>query len=443
MTALAAALGAERAILGAALVDPAIAEQAVALLAPSDFEDARHRVIAAAMGRLCDCRTSIDAVTVRGELERSGQLGAAGGVQYIAGLMDGLPRVSSIEAWARSVREQSRLRALRSELDRLRDRLEEGDATPDEILAELDRLAVPGSLGGGILDRDEVGRRTWELVDAEIGGRAIGIGTGLSSLDSRLRFRGWRPGQLVYVGARTSRGKSALLVQFAEAAAAASHRALVFSLEMTPEEVGARRLIAEAGVGLRSLYAWSQAERDRTIEKLTKVAHILKRPFDFASPSVRTLGAIRAECIRAKAQGGLGLVVVDYLGLVRQHANRDDRSLYERTTAVSQGLKLLAIDLEVPVLAAVQLNREATGGRDRRERAPRPTLATFRDSGAIEQDCDIALLIHQDQTSDVIQDGPVELLVAKQRNGWTGTIKLRWNGTCARFEEPQLEDHES
>ena len=156
------------------------------------------------------------------------------------------------------------------------------------------------------------------------------------------------------------------------------------------------------------------------------VTQILERPLDFAHPAIRTLAGIRAECRRAKRRG-LDVVVVDYLGLVRDQGRRE-ASIYERTSQVSQGLKALAMELEVPVLCAVQLNREPAGGG-------RPSLAHFRDSGAVEQDCDVALLIHQGESTDAIRMGWVDLILAKQRNGWTGDVRLWWNATCARFED--------
>lgn len=428
--------GMERTVLGAALADPAVVEQVTASLAPGDFSSTQHCTIFAAILRLQGAGSAVDIMTLKAELEREDALEAVGGAEYVAGLVDGMPRVTSIESWARLLREHSRLRALRRGLDQLCERLEEPDANADEVLADVERLGVPDALGGGILDRREVAKRTWRLIDDEVSGRATGISTGLSSLDSRLRFGGFRGGQLVYVGARTSRGKSALLLAFADAAAEAGHRALMFSLEMTPEENGVRRLLQETGVGMRSVCSWRKDERERALDQLSSAAHVLQRPLDFASPTVRTLAGIRAECQRAKAQGALGLVVVDYLGLVRYGSARNGRSLYERTTAISQGLKALAMDLEVPVLCAVQLNREPAGQGPRRL----PTLAHFRDSGAIEQDCDVALLIHQASSSGAIEDGSVELLIAKQRNGWTGKVGFHWNGTCARFEEAGAEE---
>jgi replicative DNA helicase len=424
---------AERAVLAAAMIEPSCAAQAVGLLVPADFADDRHRPIFAAVLQLRDAGQAVDPVTVAGELERAGRLKAAGGPEYLGALLDGMPHIRGIDSWARTLRERSRVRSLRAALVKVQGTLDDADASADEALAELQRIAVPGSLSGGILDRRDVAKATWRLIDDEVSGRVTGIGTGLPSLDRRLRFGGWRPGQLIYVGARTSRGKSALLLGMAEAAAAAGHRALFFSLEMTPEELGVRRLVAEAGIGLRAVFAWGEAERARALARLSHATTILERPLDFADPRVRTIAGIRAECARAQAQGGLALVIVDYLGLIRADARRDDRSLYERTTEASQALKSLAMDLGVAVLSAVQLNREPAAHP--KGRPQRPTLAHFRDSGAIEQDCDVALLIHQADSFGAIRDGDVELLIEKQRNGATSALPLRWNGTCARFEE--------
>lgn len=434
MTARHADPEAERAVLGGALLATDALEQARALLAPQDFADARHRVLFRALLRLRDAGVTADLVTLRAELERSDELEAGGGRPYLGKLVDGLPRLASIESWAQIVREHARVRALRAQLERLRARLDDGEDA-DAVLAGLERVAVPGALAGGILDRRAVAKATWELIDSEVTGRLGGISTGLRALDDRLRFGGWRPGQLVYVGARTSRGKSALLVTgFAEAAAAAGHRVVVMSREMTPEDCQVRRLVAAARVSTRAMFAWGPAERERAIERLAGASAILERPLDFTAPGVRTLAALRAECVRAQAQGGLGVVVVDYLGLVEAPPDSaKSSSLYERTTVTSQGLKALAMDLGVPVLAAVQLNREPSASKGRFRETPRPTLAHFRDSGAIEQDADIALLIHQETTRDAIEDGPAELLLAKQRNGWTGSVRVRWDATCACF----------
>jgi replicative DNA helicase len=424
----------ERSLLGAIVVKPELLATAADNLEAEDFERRAHGRIFRVMLSLEESGTPVDLASLCGALSARSELKAVGGSAYVAGLVDGVPAVGpeAIASWARRIADAARLRRVQQGL---RELVDQGE-TEDEVAAGLeqiqDQLSAPRGRGG-ILDRDEIGRSTWRLLEDEVSGKATGIPSGLAGLDHRLRFGGWRPGQLVYVGARTSRGKSAFLLGCAEMAAQRGNRVLVFPLEMTAEELGVRRLVAEAGVSLGALHSWRQEERNRVLAELQKHAHILTRPLDYAHPTVRTLGRIRAECRRAKRRSGLALVVVDYLGLVPQEG-RQARSLYERTTAVSQGLKALAMDLEVPVLCAVQLNREPSSHSGVRH-SPRPSLSHFRDSGAIEQDCDIALLIHQESSTDAIEDGPVELIVAKQRNGWTGSVGLHWNGRCARFEE--------
>jgi replicative DNA helicase len=285
-----------------------------------------------------------------------------------------------------------------------------------------------------VLDRGAVAAEAWALLEDEVRGQIKGIASGLPYLDHHLRFGGWRPGQLVYVDARTSRGKSALLLGFSEAAAARGHKVLLFPLEMRPADMGVRRLIAHSGVSLSWLHSWRKEEREHALAELARSREIGARPLDFASSSSRSVEQIRAACRWRKQRHGLDLVVIDYLGLVT-HDKLAKASVYERTTLVSQALKGLAMDLRVPVLCAVQLNREPTP-QSGANRVPKPSLAHFRDSGAIEQDCDIALLIHQATTADAISEGDCELIVGKQRNGWTGSIPLRWRVACARFESP-------
>ena len=423
--------GAERALLGSIMVNPALLDEAAAPLTPGDFHRESHRRIFGAMLRVDAKPEVVDLVTVKRALEQESSLEAIGGPAYLAALVDGLPRSASVATWARSVRACSRVRAARAKAAGIVARADEDDATPEELEALLADVGE-AEAGEDILDRTAVARSTWRLLDEEISGRATGISTGFPSLNRLLRCGGWRPGQLVYLGARTSRGKSALLVGMADAAVQSGHRALLFSLEMSPEDVSIRRLISEAGVGLRAVSSWKREERDTALAKLTPAAKVLERPLDFAAPHVRTIGRIRATCRRAKRQG-LGLVLIDYLGLVRHQDARRGASVYEVTTLVSQDLKALAMELQVPIIAAVQLNREAAAGG-------RPGLAHFRDSGAVEQDCDVALLIHQSDSTEGLKDGWVELILAKQRNGSTGTAPLWWNGPCVRFEDRSAED---
>jgi replicative DNA helicase len=423
----------ERELVGAVLRNPELLGAAADVVTSEDFTTRANRLTWEAMLALDVDGKPLDAPSLRVELQEHGNLGAVGGGAYLGSLLDGVPRVSegAVVFWARKVRERGRLRRLAGSLRDVLKQADGGMVTADELHATVERVLADGTAAvGAVLDRGAVASATWALLEAEVQGKAAGIATGLPDLDHRLRSGGWRPGQLVYIGARTSRGKSALLVGFAEAGAAHGKHVLFVPLEMSPEDLGARRLVAHAGVSLAGLHSWRSHERGRVLDELGRAREILARPLDFTSAGVRTLGAIRAACRRQKQRHGLDLVCVDYLGLI-QHDRAGKASLYERTTLVSQGLKALAMDLQIPVLCAVQLNREPS---TQNAKGAKPSLAHFRDSGAIEQDCDIALLIHQEGTRDAIEDGDAEVIVAKQRNGWTGSVPVCWRAACARFE---------
>jgi replicative DNA helicase len=418
----------ERAILGAVLVKPELLPAAAEILVPADFSKHTHSLVWEALLRLDVDDRPIDLVSLRDELVSAGHSDTVGGATWLASLIDGMPAASErmVRAWGTAVRSDAILRRLRSGVSLL---LGQGDCTAAELAGGLERLLVEAPVvGRQAPSREDVARETWATLEAEVAGRAPGIGSGFPDLDARLRCGGWRPGQLAYIGGRTSKGKSSFVLACAEVAASHDKSVLFVPLEMTPAELGAKRLIAHSGISLGWLHSWRRSEREEALATLQKSAHILTRPLDYTF-GCRTIGQIRAAARRHKQRHGLDLLVVDYLGLVSPDATTK-ASLYERTTLVSQQLKTMAMDLNVAILCPVQLNRQPVAqGKPRR-----PTLADCRDSGAIEQDADIVLLIHQDSQMDAIQEGEVTLILAKQRNGWTGDISLRWRAACARFE---------
>lgn len=431
----------ERSLLGAVLVDPKLFPAFAELVSVDDFADQRHRLIAAALMHLGEEGKPLDLVTLRAELVAAGHAVAAGGPVYLAGLLDGVPRVLEdvIAHWGGKLREEARKRRLSAGLKQAVRQADEGLITADEFEALVERLVSGSSRPASVHDRDALARASWQLLEDELAGKADAIGSGLQDLDARLRCGGWRRGQMVGIGARPGFGKTALLTQFGEAAAAAGHRVLAFTLEMAAEDINVRRLVANAGVSLARLRSWRQGEREKVTEALQRSAGILQRSFDFATSPTRSLAQLRAACRRHQQRRGLDVVLVDYLGLVQFDRRGKDLSLYERTTAVSQGLKGLAMELGVVVLVGVQLNREPqAAGKKKRVR---PSLSHFRDSGAIEQDLDVAILIHQDDASgDTISDGDAELILAKQRNGPAGRVNVRWRAECARFEPQAPEE---
>jgi replicative DNA helicase len=421
-------LEAERSVLGGVLVEPALWAAVADRVSTGDFADQRHRATWAALSRLLLAGTAVDLVTLKDALHATGDLATAGGPAYLAGLLDGLPRPSErgLQAWAAIVRDGSLRRQIVARIDRLKALADSGEKTAAELLDEAQAafLEAAAPARGGSYGPDELAqlasRELERLALAERG--LVGVTTGLAGLDALTG--GLQPGQLVVIGARPSRGKSSLGLQVAEAAADSGAVAVVVSLEMAPEEVAVRRVCTEAGISA----AWLRGDGadSRHWPRLTAaVSRTVRRPLYVEELTAATVPQIHARVKRLQARtGSLGLVVVDYLQLVRattRGANRDGE-----LGEVSRGLKAMARRLGAPVVVAAQLNRKSE------ERAEgRPHLADFRECGSIEADADLAVLCWwRDATGD-----DAELLIAKNRNGPTGALAVRFNRELARFEE--------
>ncbi len=421
-------LEAERVVLGGVLVEPGLWAGVADRVSTGDFADQRHRATWAALSRLALAGTPIDLVTLKDALHATGDLSTAGGPAYLAGLLDGLPRPSEsgLQAWAAIVRAGSMRRQIVARIDRLKAMADSGEKSAAELLDEAQaaflEAAAPARGGSyGPDDLEKLARR--ELDRLALADRGlVGVTTGLVGLDAILG--GLQAGQLVLVGARPSRGKSSLGLQVAEAAADSGVVSVVASLEMAAAEVAVRRVCTEAG--LSATWVRGEGAESRHWPRLTSaLSRTLRRPLYLEELTAATVPQIHARCQRLKARvGSLGLVVVDYLQLVRATARGATRDA--ELGEVSRALKAMARRLDVPVLVMAQLNRRSE------ERAEgRPHLADFRECGSIEADADVAILVWwKDQAGE-----DAELLVAKHRNGPTGTVAVRFNRELARFEE--------
>lgn len=426
-------LTAERVLLRTVLEDYSDAGTAfhvVADLPPSAFYDPAHRLLWRAARAAAEAGRRVDVEAVRERLEAAGELEQAGGLRFLGTFADGVPRTGDVAAVGARLRELAALRGVAAALDHALVGVRSGASLADTReavyrgVAEAERLAD----AGGTLEPGHVTREALDELEAEIMGQAVGLPTGVPDLDARLRGGGLLRGQLVYIGARPSRGKTALLTQVAEAASRAGRRVLFVSLEMPGREIQKRRLLAAAGVSVELVRRAPQAEREAAVGALARAfAGVARDSIRLTDNGARTVAAIRAECFRERAARGLDLVVVDYLGYITNPRQR--ASLYERTTENSNALHALAVGLDVPVVVGVQLNRSSEAhGQPRR-----PSLADFRDSGAVEQDADLAILIHQEGATGAIQAGPAELILAKNRSGWTGPIGVHFDADRVRF----------
>ncbi|MCM2256574.1 MAG: AAA family ATPase [Vicinamibacteria bacterium] len=423
------ALEAERTVLGAVLVDPTVWPAVADRLHAGDFADQRHRAVWTALSRLALADRPADLVTLKDALQATDDLATAGGPAYVAGLLDGVPRITEggVTAWAGLVREAAQRREVVARIDALKRLADSGERSATELLdkAQATFLEAAAPARGGSFGPDELARiasRELERLALAPDG-LVGVTWGLPGLDALTG--GLQPGQLVVIGARPSRGKSSLGLQVAEAASGAGAVVMLASLEMGPEEVAVRRVCTEAGVS--ATWIRGNGANSRHWPGLTAgLARTVQRPLYLEELTAPTVPQIHARAKRLQARAGLGVVVIDYLQLCRattitRGANRD-----QELGEVSRGLKAMARRLGVPVVVAAQLNRKA---EDRAE--GRPHLADFRECGSIEADADVAVLCWW--KSDTGDDA--ELLIAKNRNGPTGSVAVRFNRELARFEE--------
>jgi replicative DNA helicase len=421
-------LHAEVATLGAVLLNPALLTQAALLVRPEDFYRHAHRLIWEACLALDHVGTPIDLATLARELQTRGHLDAVGGRAYLAKLVDGVPRVSNIGVYAEIVRDMADRRRALEVTQAATAAIRQGEDLLDVSSALEERLwSLHERRTAGlrhITQHQAVG--SWAVrAAAERQPVAQGIPTGFPKLDDLMG--GLHRSDLILLAARTSQGKTALALQIA-AFVAEERPVALFSLEMSATQLLHRLLAAEAQV---------DSHRFR-IGRLAPIeADAVKRAWDRVqrlslwiddTPN-RSLAAIRTSCLGLTRHAGLplGLIVVDYLQLVAPPARtRRYDSRVQEVSAISAGLKAMAKDLDAPVLALSQLSRAAD------QRAGRPRLSDLRESGSLEQDADVVLLLWRQPD----QPAMAHVMLAKHRNGPVGTIRLWFRSESTRFGTP-------
>lgn len=421
---------AEAAVLGAALCSADALVEALDRLVPEDFSDRRHREVFAAIVRVDAAGSAVDPVTVAADLRRHRRLAAVGGEAFLAALVEAGTGGTGVADWARVVTDRALLRGLADAGMRIaRSTTVTGvDAAEALAAAEAEIFALGRPRGG-----HDLRAMTAVMADtlkhmAEVSTRSlIGASTGFAELDRMTG--GLLPGQLVVVAARPGAGKSALALSMARALAEHTGAAVPFlSYEMSEIEL-AQRLLAEALrmdlLALRNGDIPPAAERDLAVaaERLAAL------PLWIDDNPPETIAGVRSLMRRLARCKRIGAVVVDYLQLMGTDRRLDNRNL--EVSEISRGLKRLATELQVPVVACAQLNRQLENRHDKR-----PMLADLRDSGAIEQDANLVLMLYREKLYNAAApDHEAELIIAKQRNGPTGTIALRWHGPSASYAD--------
>ena len=425
---------AERSILGAILLDNHVLNAALEKLKPEDFFNDHHRRIYQQMIELGEAHQPIDLVTLTDQLARRAELDAAGGTAYIAQLMDGVPRVSNLEHYARIVKEKSLLRGLihatHSIQQQALDAEEDADAILDRAESSIFELAED-RVRSGLVGVREVVRDNFERISQIFreGRRITGLSTGYHQLDNLTS--GLQPSELIILAARPSMGKTALALNIAENVCVRDNKPVaIFSLEMSKESLLLRLLSSDAQIDSHR-FRTGHLNREDGAKIPISLRRLAEAPLwidDAGSATVTEMGAKARRLMRDR---GLSLVVVDYLQLISARGRFGNRN--EEVSSITRGLKGLAKELKIPVLVLSQLTR-APEREDRR-----PQLADLRESGAIEQDADVVMFIHRpnafkpDEAPE--ERAKTELVIAKQRNGPTDRVSFVFRGAFTRFEE--------
>jgi len=435
-----ASLHAEQTILGAMMVEPLAIVDATMLLKADDFSLDSHRKIYEVMLHLSEVGYSVDIVTVSEDLKKRKELESIGGRAYLASLSEGLPRHLSIENYVRIVRDKSLMRQLMAVCDS--GMMEAADQSLDalEVLNQVESRLMGISehaITGGFSAISDIVRDSFGSIDKlyEQGREITGLATHYTDFDRMTS--GLQDSELVIIAARPSMGKTAWAINISQNAAVRDGKVVaVFSLEMSKESLLRRMLASEAMVNSRKIQTGFLAREDKG--KLHKALERLMESKLFVddTPGI-TLAEMRAKARRLKQQEGrLDLIVVDYLQLMTGTNTNNKRGFENRTqevSSVSRGLKALAKELKVPVVAVSQLSR----GSEQRAGDKKPLLSDLRESGSIEQDADVVCFIHREEYYDRENEdlkGKAEIIVAKQRNGPTGTVHLAYISDYTRFE---------
>lgn len=424
-------LQAECAVLGAILIDNRRLDDVLDVVTPGDFFRDAHRRIYGAMLELSEEHAEIDTITLSERLKRANALEDVGGPAYLSGLADGVPRSTNARGYAERVKDASDLRRLEAAGKRIVALAQSAEDDARVLIDQAERAIFDLSQRRGrteFLDGPTLASRGYTLIEKLLQTKrhVTGIESGFPDFDAMTK--GLQPGTLILIAARPSMGKTSFALNLAFNAAGQGIHTAFFSLEMSWEEVFLRAVSSISRIDSHRMQSGhvSQTDYARISDAIGSITESLIHLEDAANVSLMD---VRGRVRRLKAKHGLGLVVIDYLQLM-QLPRAENRNI--AVGDVSRGLKLIARELEVPMVVLSQLSRDS----ERRGGEKKPMLSDLRDSGALEQDADLVVFIHRPEVYDPKPDnaGLAELIIAKQRNGPTGTVKLSWLRDQTRFD---------
>ena len=434
---------AEISVLGAMLQDSVAVLRAVEQLVPDDFYQPEPREIFKVMAEMNRQQMPIDLVTLQAELTRRGTLEGVGGTRYLMKILSDVPTTANVHAYVKLVQETSTLRKLIGACQEIsRDCYTQNREVP-EILSSAEKkifdIVMKRQGGEELKPLNEVLTNTMIIIEelAKQHGEIAGVPTGFIDLDSMLT--GLHPGELIIVGARPAMGKTSFAMNIAEYAAVNKGKTVaVFSLEMPREQIALRMLCSDARVDMQAVRKGTLRDED-WMKLANSLGPLAAAPMYIDETSVLSPTMLRSRCRRLMMdKGGLDLVVVDYLGLMRSDGRNENRNM--EVSEISRRLKAIALELKIPIVACAQLSR---ANKDRQDK--RPVLSDLRDSGSIEQDADVVMFLHREEyyNRETPDKNIGEVIVSKQRSGPLGTVKLAWLSEYTTFANLAREDQNS
>ncbi|MXX40955.1 MAG: replicative DNA helicase [Gemmatimonadetes bacterium] len=426
----------EQAVLGAMMLEQRAIVRAVEILDESCFYHAPHSRIFAAMIELFERGTAVDQLTLTEELKRRGQLDDVGGVVYLAKLGSEVATTANIDYHARIVLEKALGRKLIETSSEIIERAYAADEDVQTLIDNAEQKLFTLSenqIGEGFEPLEKVMGETFEHLERVHAGAGtvLGVDTGFADLNDQMS--GFQQGDLIILAARPSVGKTAFALTLAHnAAVEAGVGMAIFSLEMSKMQLAQRLLSVETKVDLHKLRTGRLSDEDwmnltHNIERLARAPIYIDD-----TPGISVLEA-RAKARRLQREHGVGMVIIDYLQLMSGHVRAQSRE--QEISHISRGLKAMAKELDVPVLALSQLSRAVESRPDKR-----PQLSDLRESGSLEQDADVVMFIYRPEMYDLkspdgeSQEGFAQIIIGKQRNGPVGSVNLMWNKESATFE---------
>jgi len=437
-------LEAEQAVLGSMLTNKEAVAKALQWLSPEHYYKDAHSTIFSVMTNLFQDSEPIDTVSVVDKLKKNKELETVGGAYYITGLVEAVPTTANVESYAKIVLEKALLRQLILLSHDLASKAYDDREGVDDILDSAEQAIfriTQKRLKGGFVKLEPILHKSFESLDERTskGGLITGVPSGLNDLDNLTA--GFHPGELIVIAGRPSMGKTALALTIARNAAVdGKHGVGIFSLEMANQELAMRMLCAEARVNSHLVRTGNLPQKQWKNLSI-HVGTLAEAPIFIDDTPAITVLEVRSKARRIMAEHDIELIVVDYLQLMQGPRNVENRQ--QEISTITRSLKALAKELHIPVVALSQLSRAVEQRTDKR-----PILSDLRESGAIEQDADVVMFLYREwfykkfqQSEDSMDDfdndidkKAAEIIIAKQRNGPTGTKKFAFIEQYARFE---------